>query len=341
MRLLTFDAQGDLILTKDEPTAPAAYAILSHTWGADDDEVTFDDIEKKTGRNKAGYAKLWFCANQAKHDGLDYCWVDTCCINKANLVELSEAITSMFRWYQGADRCYVYLADVTVGHQSQPIMRHAWEDAFRASRWFTRGWTLQELLAPAVVSFFSVEGQLLGNKQTLEGLIHSITNLPVAALRGTSLMTFSVDERLRWTQGRRTKKAEDRAYCLLGIFGVYMPLIYGEGENAFVRLEAEIKKRAGTTAAVMPEMKITDVPRFYTIVCAHPLDRHADPESALHGTGRHAARAGVCHQPRPGPSSPSRPMPDCGVGDGRARQERDLPAARPSLSTEVLGCVLD
>ena len=246
MRLLKVDSHGGLVLTKDEATPPAAYAILSHTWGADDDEVTFDDIEKKTGKNKVGYKKLRFCANQAKKDGLDYCWVDTCCINKANHVELSEAITAMFRWYQEAARCYVYLSDVSMGSDSPQVMRHTWEDAFRASRWFTRGWTLQELLAPAILEFFSAEGKLLGDKQTLEGLIHHITSLPVAALRGTPLSAFTVNERLRWTKGRGTKKKEDQAYCLLGIFDVFIPLMYGEGDRAYTRLKEKIKDSAHT-----------------------------------------------------------------------------------------------
>ena len=253
MRLLTIDPNGELTLTKDG-TPPASYAILSHTWGPDDDdEVTFDDLQNKTGTNKTGYAKLWFCANQAEKDGLEYFWIDTCCINKANHVELSKTITSMFRWYQEATKCYVYLPDVSVDDDSQPVMRHKWDTAFQTSRWFTRGWTLQELLAPASIEFFSVEGRLLGNKQTLEGLIHGITNIPVAALRGTSLSSFTVDERLRWTEGRDTKEPEDQAYCLLGIFGVFMPLIYGEGQNAYTRLREEIKKGTGTNAASLSE----------------------------------------------------------------------------------------
>jgi hypothetical protein len=124
MRFLKVDYNGELIVTKDEPTRPAPYAILSHTWGAAEDEVTFEDIEKKTGKSKVGYAKLWLCADQARKDGLDYCWVDTCCINKASRSELSEAITSMFCWYQDAAKCYLYLSDVSVGKDSARIVRH-------------------------------------------------------------------------------------------------------------------------------------------------------------------------------------------------------------------------
>lgn len=245
MRLLKINSEGELELTKDLPKSPASYAILSHTWGADDEEVTLDDIVNGTGRDKLGYKKLWFCARQAVEDELHYFWVDSCCINRMSSAELSEAINSMFRWYQEADRCYVYLSDVSTGGDSQQkIMRRTWENMFRTSRWFTRGWTLQELLAPGQVEFFSVEGQLLGTKQTLEGLIHHITSIPVEALRGKPLSTFTVKERLRWTAGRETKREEDTAYCLLGIFGVSLTPRYGVGETvATEQLQEKIKKQ--------------------------------------------------------------------------------------------------
>lgn len=114
MRFLKFGVNHELSLTKDLRAPPAPYAILSHTWGDDEQEVTFDELEKRTGASKVGYAKLLFCANQALKDGLEYCWVDTCCINKASHSELSEAIMSMFRWYQQASKCYVYLVDVSL-----------------------------------------------------------------------------------------------------------------------------------------------------------------------------------------------------------------------------------
>lgn len=140
-----------------------------------------------------------------------------------------------------------------------------------------------------------MEEQLLGNKQTLEGLIHSITHVPVAALRGTSLSTFTIDERLRWTTGRATTKVEDQVYCLLGIFGVFMPLIYGEGENAYLQLRAKIKQGAGKVA-VMQEMNIIDMNRFHTIVYSHPLDRQSCAKPALHWARIHSTSAGLCHQ---------------------------------------------
>lgn len=294
MRLLHLNQQGQLALTKDLPKPAGPYTILSHTWGKDEDEVTFEDLEKTTEtsgkrsrrrrrsrtpalsvknptyRDKAGYTKLRFCIDQAQKDGLEYCWIDTCCINKANNAELSEAITSMFRWYQDATKCYVYLADVSAGTPGV-ILRSSWESAFQNSRWFTRGWTLQELLAPACVEFFSAEGRLLGTKQTLEALVYGITNVPVAALRGTALSTFTVDERFRWSQGRSTRKIEDEAYCLLGIFSIFMPLIYGEGKNATIRLREEIEKGAGETGRY-PYSGDTDDLRFGPLIFTYPLD---------------------------------------------------------------------
>jgi hypothetical protein len=246
MRLLECVGTG-FSLTKDfvgDDKIPP-YAILSHTWGAEIEEVTFQDFIIGDGKNKAGYGKIRFCGEQARRDGLQYFWVDTCCIDKTNSAELQEAINSMFRWYQNADECYVYLTDVPI---SQPIASNkvidlTWEPAFRKSRWFTRGWTLQELLAPSSVKFFSQEGNPLGDKRTLERQIHEITGIAISAIRGTPLYQFDVHQRLEWVENRRTKREEDKAYSVLGIFDVYMPLIYGEGvENAFSRLREEINK---------------------------------------------------------------------------------------------------
>ncbi|KAF7513388.1 hypothetical protein GJ744_009809 [Endocarpon pusillum] len=247
MRLLRWSSQDELSLTDDLDENIPPYVILSHTWGSDHDEVTFADIQKNQGQNKAGYAKIRFCEERARKDGIKHFWVDTCCINKDNQNELSKAIMMMFRWYANSKKCYVYLSDVQVEGNLSPI---SWEPDFRKSRWFTRGWTLQELLAPAIVEFFSKDEVLLGTKQTLAQLIHEVTTLPLAALYGTPLTQFPIDEKIRWTKDRRTKKTEDGAYCLLGIFNVYMSLLYGEGgDNAFRRLREEINKHLGSDVA--------------------------------------------------------------------------------------------
>ncbi len=241
MRLLQLDNCAELSLTEDLLDNIPPYAILSHTWGTDRDELTFDDLHNGLGKSKAGYAKIQFCGQQARKDGLEYFWVDTCCINKASHAELSEAITSMFRWYRKAEKCYVYLSDVSSRKRDNDGQtQQTWVPAFRISRWFTRGWTLQELLAPASVEFFSREGELLGSKKTLEGRIQDITEIPISALQGAPLSDFNVGERMRWAMKRNTKRIEDKVYCLLGIFDVFMSPIYGEGKNAFVRLKDKI-----------------------------------------------------------------------------------------------------
>jgi hypothetical protein len=239
MRLLECTGGNKFSLTKDflgDDEIPP-YAILSHTWG--EGEVTFGELVDGTGESKKGYEKIRFCGTQAAKDGLNYFWVDTCCINKSILVELQDAINSMFRWYQNADECYVYLPDVSAMEPSD----FTWEPAFRKSRWFTRGWTLQELLAPRTVIFFSAESKCLGDRKSLKQQISEITTIPLLALQGTPLDKFSTDERLSWIKTRQTTRQEDKAYSLLGIFGIFMSLIYGEGEeNAFKRLRKKIEK---------------------------------------------------------------------------------------------------
>jgi hypothetical protein len=176
---------------------------------------------------------------------LQYFWVDTCCIDKSNAVELQEAINSMFRWYQDATKCYVYLQDVSRPRSdSADGSNEPWESAFQESKWFTRGWTLQELIAPALVDFFSKEGKLLGNKASLERHICERTGIPINALRGSPLSDFSVLERMSWAASRETSRQEDKAYSLFGIFNVFLPIIYGEGlENAFQRLQEAVDKK--------------------------------------------------------------------------------------------------
>jgi Heterokaryon incompatibility protein (HET) len=247
MRLLKCADAGDFYLTKDfvgNDSIPP-YAILSHTWGKDEDELTFKDLQTGTGESKAGYKKIQFCGEQAARDGLKHFWVDTCCINKLSSAELSEAINSMFQWYRDAAKCYVYLLDVSTGdyNENNQFSQFTWESAFRKSRWFTRGWTLQELIAPSSVEFFSRESKRLGDKKSLERQIHEITGITIQALQGSPLSRFSITERISWAANRETKREEDKAYSLLGMFDIHMPLIYGEGrKKAFRRLEEEIDK---------------------------------------------------------------------------------------------------
>jgi hypothetical protein len=232
----------DYVRSQDIPP----YAILSHTWG--EQEVIFDDLKSLDNTNDVGlekeacWDKIRFCARQAERDGLNYFWVDTCCIDKTNSQELQEAINSMFCWYQNAEKCYVLLSDVENNSlEGNGSLRRRWKAAFRKSRWFNRGWTLQELLAPRSVEFFSKEGELLGDKQSLKDTISEITGIPSEALSGKQVSEFSVAERFFWAEDRQTTRDEDGAYCLFGIFGIHLPLIYGEGrENARDRLRSAV-----------------------------------------------------------------------------------------------------
>ncbi|CAM1509606.1 Fc.00g033450.m01.CDS01 [Cosmosporella sp. VM-42] len=247
------------------------YGILSHTWSQN--EPTFDDFQNRTRRWKLrmgpDYVKINGCCAQAILDRLDYVWIDNCCIDRGSSAELSEAINSMFRWYANAAVCYVYLADVrpaiqllTSGAESAPVVlplpidlrQH--ED-MKNSRWFTRGWTLQELLAPSMLKFYDLNWHLIGYSSSIDEdgtaghakevprltpLLADITRIPKRYLQHEDLNQASVAERMSWASTRQTTRAEDMAYCLLGIFGVNMPMLYGEGEGAFVRLQEEILK---------------------------------------------------------------------------------------------------
>jgi hypothetical protein len=244
MRLLEFRHNTVQLYSFEEHEIPP-YAILSHTWGNDEDEVKFQDVTNGSGKGRLGYRKIEFCAKQAAADQLGFFWVDTCCINKSSSSELAEAITSMFRWYQKAAKCYVYLPDVlAVGHHQSSQSPRPWEAELRKSRWFTRGWTLQELIAPKEVEFYSAEGEYLGSKMSLEDLLHEITGISVDVLRDGALSKVSDHEKFQWVQNRQTKRPEDMVYSLLGIFDVSLVMQYGEGEHhARHRLEEAIKTR--------------------------------------------------------------------------------------------------
>ncbi|PHH76283.1 hypothetical protein CDD80_1664 [Ophiocordyceps camponoti-rufipedis] len=203
------------------------YAILSHRWGRD--EVTLQDVQARD-RSKEGFTKIERCCARAREDGFRYVWIDTCCIDKTSSAELSEAINSMFVWYYRADRCYVHLADVP--------FRSIGESA-----WFTRGWTLQELLAPPECHFLDESWAHIGTKTLLQQAISDRTGIPLDILSGdTDIEKASIAQKMSWAAKRETTRVEDRAYSLLGVFGINMPLIYGEGERAFFRLQEEIMK---------------------------------------------------------------------------------------------------
>lgn len=236
MRLLQY-TENDFNFTDDLIDNIPPYAILSHTWGSD--EVTYQDLKNGVGEDKTGYNKIRFCEKEASRHGLQYFWVDTCCIDQTNSVEHAEAIVSMYRWYQKATVCFAYLTDVASKDNSDPA---GWHEAFCKSRWFTRGWTLPELLAPAAVEFFDKDGTLLGDKSSLENYICDSANIPVKALHTSNLSKFGISERLRWMENRTTTVAEDKVYAMFGLFDIYLLPAYGEGEEtAMLRLKEEIE----------------------------------------------------------------------------------------------------
>ena len=216
------------------------YAILSHTWG--DGEVSFQRFNNldDDARKLKDFGKIQRTCKMALNSGIPYSWVDTCCIDKTSSAELTESINSMFQYYRDAIICYAWLADLPAaqGPPSAPS-----KSEFAACRWFTRGWTLQELIAPAKVEFYDEGWSFRGTKSELSDIITGITGISTKVLQDAdSLFSLSVAQRMSWAANRVTTRVEDIAYCLLGIFDVNMPMLYGEGTKAFARLQEEIAK---------------------------------------------------------------------------------------------------
>ncbi|KNG81941.1 hypothetical protein ANOM_008868 [Aspergillus nomiae NRRL 13137] len=232
MRLLSAKT---LKLIDFPPDQIPTYVILSHTWGVE--EILLSDIEDPTATRKKGWHKVKSACAQVIKDGFQYVWIDTCCIDKTSSAELSEALNSMFLWYTNADLCYAYLSDVP--RNCDPYQERS---EFEKSRWFTRGWTLQELLAPREIVFFSHEWEKIGTKRTLAATLSRITNIDEEVIEDPSqLDSVSIAKRMSWAAHRKTTRPEDAAYCLMGIFSVNMPMMYGEGEErAFIRLQEKI-----------------------------------------------------------------------------------------------------
>lgn len=262
----------------DEQSVPGGYAILSHTWGSEDQEISFEDFKEfrrglgptssssspssedvQTARQTLpeskgpGWAKIDGSCDKAIEYGYSYVWIDTFCIDKSSTADLQEFHNSMFRWYENAGVCFVYLSDV-----SSPDGAEEEGSDFRKSKWFTRGWTLQELLAPSNLDFFDKSWRKIGVKSDLSATIHEVTGINSQYIIGVPmsnglsvyqcLSRASVAERMSWAARRRTTRPEDQAYCLLGIFDIHIPMLYGEGLHAFQRLQEEIMKVTNDTS---------------------------------------------------------------------------------------------
>jgi hypothetical protein len=271
MRLLN-STTLDFKMFNDEELPP--YAILSHTWGSD--EVGYQEVrylqrmaalppnlkqnwaciislEAAAGLDigkegmvpipcRAGYHKIQHTASIAKRNGLQWFWVDTCCIDKSSSAELQEAINSMYRWYQLSTLCIVFLENATLAGTTQSAQSQ-FEKMLQQSKWITRGWTLQELIAPRAVTFYDSSWSLILEKRDALEQLRKVTGIPEYVLASGDLSRASVAQKMSWAAARTTSRIEDIAYSLLGIFGVHMPMLYGERENAFLRLQEEIMRR--------------------------------------------------------------------------------------------------
>jgi len=224
------------------------YAILSHRWieqEVDYNEVVklakMDEEERNEIRQRDGYRKILQSCEQAKKDGYKWLWIDTCCIDKRSSAELSEAINSMYRWYENSRICYAYLHDLP--DPSFPIACN--NERYAKSKgwpeWFSRGWTLQEMIAPRDLQFFNKDWYPIGDKRTLSPILEDITRVPRHILEeGLSSNRPCVAQIMSWAANRTTTRVEDRAYSLMGLLDVNMPMLYGEGKKAFHRLQLEI-----------------------------------------------------------------------------------------------------
>ena len=235
------------------------YAILSHVWGAQ--ELSFQELQEITGwcERSGGDPHAFvttkisrFCQLAELH-GYKWAWIDTCCIDKTSSAEVSETLNAMFRYYSVAKVCYAYLSETTLDilNKIKEYLGHPefWKDEqFSRDPWHRRGWTLQELIAPRNVHFLSDTWEFLGSKIDFADGLERITGVPAGVLKfERQLKDVSIVQRMSWASKRKTTRPEDEAYCLMGIFNVSMPTLYGEGRNAFRRLQEEILKRSADT----------------------------------------------------------------------------------------------
>ncbi|KAI1164701.1 HET-domain-containing protein [Nemania serpens] len=280
------------------------YAILSHTWG--DEEVSFDDMKSRaTASRLEGHKKISATCRIAQEQGLEYAWIDTCCIDKSSSAELSEAINSMFAWYRDAAVCYAWLSDYVQdsafsltdeaviasfesresiaendrGFRDPPPLtskeldvRNSIGQGLKKCKWFSRGWTLQELIAPKHVEFYDRDWNCFGPKTQLAPILSWITGVDSAVLRGGPLDDVVVGRRMSWAANRQTRRVEDVAYCLLGIFDINMPLLYGEGEKAFTRLQEEIIRSSNDLSIFAWTAALSDDRTFRSIWASSPSE---------------------------------------------------------------------
>ncbi|CAN9246499.1 unnamed protein product [Alternaria alternata] len=224
------------------PNRVPDYVILSHRWGSE--EVTYADIIQaplseptSVTRNKSGFLKVQGACALALQNGYEWIWIDSCCIDKSSSAELQETINLMWKYYKESNICLAYLEDVV-----DPEAGWGNDQPVGKSEWFTRGWTLQELIAPYSVEFYSSGWQPIGTKLERYRELADITGIDHDILRNNRpISDFSTAEKLSWAAHRAVTKEEDETYSLFGLFDLNLPLLYGEGRlKAFVRLQEAI-----------------------------------------------------------------------------------------------------
>ncbi|KAI6000077.1 heterokaryon incompatibility protein-domain-containing protein [Pisolithus albus] len=268
------DPESEILKELDDETT--SYAILSHRWIVEVgyEEMTglmkMEERRRDEVRRRAGYQKIIKSCEQAKKDGYVWLWVDTCCIDKRSSAELSEAINSMYRWYKNARVCYAYLNDVGESTFPTKADSNKFAESNGWPEWFVRGWTLQELIAPQEVKFFNKDWVHIGNKGQLALTLWNITAIPCGVLTsGLAGKALSVAQIMSWAARRKTTRVEDRAYSLMGLFGVSMPMVYGEGKKAFRRLQLEIIREYSDQSIFAWNPRI---PRAGSVLAEDPSD---------------------------------------------------------------------
>ena len=249
----------------------ARYAILSHTWETGQ-EVQYNEFKNRGAMEKNGWCKIEKTCQLALGDGCDFAWIDTCCIDKSSSAELTEAINSMFPWYAGSVICYAYLADYDASNRKAKMSE---------SRWFTRGWTLQELIAPAQVRFLDMAWNRIGMKHDLWQQLTLITGIGEDVLCSPTpqhledvLAQLPIARKMAWAAKRETTRIEDVAYCLFGLFGVNLPLLYGEGDRAFIRLQEEVAKNSNDLSLLGWKLPIDESFTSLARCCCGVLAQH-------------------------------------------------------------------
>lgn len=256
MRLINVTTLG---LEEFSESNTPRYACLSHRWSSQEVNMQEWQVRDNLLIDRLGYSKIIGACHVAQTLQIQYLWADTCCIDKTNSTELSEAINSMWKWYKECALCVVYLSDVDDAvckhQQGESVTLPDGANQFAKSQWFTRSWTLQELIAPTNLTFYNSSWERLGSKIELLAEVETVTNIAQAALKNFDTEDWSVAQRMSWAASRKSTRSEDIAYSLLGIFDVNMPLLYGEGSKAFLRLQQEILASATDTSILAWEVK--------------------------------------------------------------------------------------